>query len=321
MATIEKRGKRYRVKVYHHGKFESATFALKAEANAWAYQRESELSGRLIPVKTFADACNRYGKEISPKHKGEKWELLRLNAIKSHSIGNKRLERLGVADFTQWRNEREQSVSEATVLREINLINAVIEAARRDWGWIRTNPLKDMRKPKAPPSRKRRVSQAEIDTLIQTSRLDGIPLNKTQLTAYAFLFALETGMRSGEILGIEWHHVSEYAVLLPKTKNGDSREVPLSPKARTMLSALAQFEKPFPISSGSRDAIFRKLVVESGLTDLHFHDSRAEAIYRMSKKLDVFELARTVGHRDIKSLMFYYRSTAQELSDKLADKV
>ena len=50
---------------------------------------------------------------------------------------------------------------------------------------------------------------------------------------------------------------------------------------------------------------------------VNFHDSRAEAIWRLSKKLDVMELARVVGHRNIGSLLLYYQATADELADKL----
>ena len=50
---------------------------------------------------------------------------------------------------------------------------------------------------------------------------------------------------------------------------------------------------------------------------LRFHDSRAEAIWRLSKKLDVLELARVIGHRDIKSLLIYYQTDADELADRL----
>jgi len=54
-----------------------------------------------------------------------------------------------------------------------------------------------------------------------------------------------------------------------------------------------------------------------GIVDLHFHDSRATALTRLSERLDVLELARMVGHRDLKSLMVYYRKTAAQLAYKL----
>ena len=53
------------------------------------------------------------------------------------------------------------------------------------------------------------------------------------------------------------------------------------------------------------------------MVDLHFHDSRSEAIWRLSKKLDVLELARVIGHRDVRSLMIYYQTDADTLADRL----
>ena len=63
--------------------------------------------------------------------------------------------------------------------------------------------------------------------------------------------------------------------------------------------------------------LFRRARDRCGIVDLHFHDSRATALTRLSERLDVLELARMVGHRDLKSLMVYYRKTASQLAYKL----
>ena len=73
----------------------------------------------------------------------------------------------------------------------------------------------------------------------------------------------------------------------------------------------------FQLEPGTRDALFRRARDAAGVKNLHFHDSRAEAIWRLSKRLDVMELARMIGHRDLKSLMWYYQTSADELADKL----
>lgn len=64
-------------------------------------------------------------------------------------------------------------------------------------------------------------------------------------------------------------------------------------------------------------AAIRQARDRAGLADLHFHDSRATAITRLAKRLDVLELARMVGHRDLRMLQVYYRETAEELAAKL----
>jgi integrase len=73
----------------------------------------------------------------------------------------------------------------------------------------------------------------------------------------------------------------------------------------------------FPVNKESAGATFRKLRKKLGIEDLRFHDTRHEATSRLSKKLHVLELAATIGHRDLKSLMVYYNPTADELADKL----
>lgn len=320
--SIEKRGKTYRVKVFlgrTDGKalFETKTFPRKSEAAAWKLEREARLDGRVQVKKTFGDALAKYALEVSPSHKGCRWEQVRLRNIAKHPISSKPIPKVANIDIIEWRDSRLKSVSDSTVLREMKLLNSVLEHARKEWRWIRDNPIKDVTKPRQPKGRKRRVSPDEIDRLITASGYTGAHDSMLHITVAAFLFAIETGMRSGEILGLEWSDVDERKVTLRQTKNGDSREVPLSPKARLLLAALRCFDKPFPVRTGTRDTLFRKLVVKAGIPNLHFHDSRSQAIYNLSKKLDVLELARVIGHQDINSLRHYYNTTADELADRL----
>ena len=53
------------------------------------------------------------------------------------------------------------------------------------------------------------------------------------------------------------------------------------------------------------------------IEDLHCPDTRHEAITRLAKKLDVLDLARMAGHKDLRQLMTYYNATAEELAAKL----
>ena len=70
----------------------------------------------------------------------------------------------------------------------------------------------------------------------------------------------------------------------------------------------------FGINSAQRDALFRKARNRAGLSGFTFHDTRATAIHRLSKKLDVLQLARMIGHRDINSLKFYFEESAEEMA-------
>lgn len=89
-------------------------------------------------------------------------------------------------------------------------------------------------------------------------------------------------------------------------------------RAREILAALPKDGATcFNLLESSRDTLWRAAVKRAGIADLPFHDSRAEAIWRMSRKLDVLELARVIGHRDVRSLMIYYQTDADDLADRL----
>lgn len=320
MASIRKRGQSYRVELYKDGQRESASFPTKREASAWALEREAELSGAELPDKTLGDALERYRREVSPLHKGERWEAIRLLKLEAGKLARKRLSAVTKDDMATWRNDRMAEVGPASVAREMALIRSVFAACCNDWGWLRVSPMAGLTKPPQPPSRKRRITGPEVARIeLATGLGEGLTaetaMNRTGL---AFLFALETAMRAGEILGMMWPDVAEKSVTLPRTKNGDERRVPLSKRAREILALLPRTDGTvFNLQPGTRDALWRRAVKATGIENLHFHDARAEAIWRLSKKLDVMELARVIGHRDLKSLLLYYQTDADELADRL----
>jgi len=326
VATFRKRGKAWRVEVCVQGVRRSATYPTKAEAATWAMRQEAEMSGRKLPERTLAEALQRYAAEVTPLHRGERWERVRLALIERTWLKPRQLlARVTGADVADWRDARLQSVSPASVAREMTLLRGVFEAARRDWGWLAENPMRDVRRPSEPPSRKRRVTQGEIEAMVDALgyQRGDVPASKSQEVAVAFLLSIETAMRSGEILGLTWDAVSEKSVRLPRTKNGDARAVPLSPAARELLALMQRTgEQVFTVTGPTRDALFRKararaVAVVPSVESLHFHDARAEAIWRLAQKLGVLDLARVIGHRDPRSLMLYYNASADDLADLL----
>ena len=196
-------------------------------------------------------------------------------------------------------------------------MSAVLNVARKEWGMISENPISDVRRPSKPPPRERRPSQDEIDRMRHSAGED-----LTKLTArafHAFLFAIETAMRAGEIAGLEWDRVDldRRVARLMHTKNGRPRDVPLSSEAIRLLKMLPQLNPIFGLSSRQLDALFRKQRDRAGVEGLTFHDSRHEAITRLSQKLDVLALARTVGHSDLRMLQVYYNEDGEALAMRL----
>jgi hypothetical protein len=92
VATISKRGKRWRVQIRRRGlKPLSETFESKARAQAWATQQEAEiLAGRRgeFPNRSLADALDKYLAEESVKKAGLRWEKIRIEAFKRATMAS-----------------------------------------------------------------------------------------------------------------------------------------------------------------------------------------------------------------------------------------
>lgn len=335
MASYTKRDTKWRAQVKVGSVRETKTFATKGQAKAWAEQREEEIaSGISQEVHTLGDALKKYAETESPKKKGERWEVIRLSMFaRTMKFIERPIGKVTAADIAGWRDDRMAgfahggevftAVSGPSVRREMILLRSVFEIARKEWGWLAENPMEEVKKPIAAASRKRRVSDDEAQRLcFALGWLGDPPKTVQQRVAVAFMFALETAMRSGEICSLTWGNVNLAGcfVTLPKTKNGDARDVPLSAEARRLLSLL-QAGKPdelvFDMQGTVRDTLFRRARDKASLEDLTFHDSRHEACTRLAKKLDVLELARMIGHRDLKSLMIYFNATATEIAARL----
>lgn len=325
MATISKRGEKWRAQVAVSGVRVSKSFARKSEAAAWAAATEAAIRagqyGR-APSDTLADVLARYASEVSPSKRGERWERVRLAALARDPIAAARISSVTPDMLGQWRDRRSQVVGPASVLRDITLLTAVFEHARREWRLITTNPWRDVRKPRAPAHRERLISNDEIDRLCLALGFEEANPVETlsHEVAVMFLLAIETAMRAGELSGLTWASVdlTRRVARIGQTKNGDARDVPLSSRAVELFDLLPRTgASVFRVAKGSRDALFRRARDKAGIADLHFHDTRAEACTRLAQRLNVLELARMIGHRDPKSLMAYYRETAEELARKL----
>lgn len=306
MANIDKRGKRWRVEVCIDRKRKAKTFDTKREAVDWS--NEMEKTG-IRASKTLSDCIKDY-RPIAETHKGSQSELSRLDHL-GKELGDIKLERLSSARVAKYRDDRLKEVSASSVRREMIILSAMFEIAVNEWGWMADNPLKTVRKPSAGPARRRGISQVEIDAICANLE----PMRTGKQVADMFLLSIETGMRLGELLSLEWTDVSDKSVTLRETKNGDIRHVPLSQKAREIIDRRRDIDpvSVFTLSNAQASKAFQRATINGA----HFHDARSEAVTRLSKKLDVMQLAKMIGHRDLKSLMFYYSEKPEDIADRL----
>lgn len=326
MATFRKRtgprGDRWRVEVWINGKRDSGTFRSKAEARTWATRREDELGagGRATTQKTLRDVLTTYSERVSPTHRGARWEKLRiLKIIREFEGIDAPLRDLTAEDIAEWRDDRLKAVAGPSVAREMGLLRAALSHACREWQWLTRQKLDDLRgakKPKSAPARRQRITDDQAAEFTDALGYEGgKPETVGQRVAVCFLLALETAMRCGELCGITAQdmELKRRFIRLPKTKNGDAREVPLTLEAVRLFKLVPQ---GLGLTPAQVDANFRK-ARPAHLRSIHFHDARGEALTRLSAKVDVLTLARIAGHRDPRSLMTYYRETAEQIARRI----
>ena len=331
MATFRKRSGGWRAEIVKRGVRESQTFPTKAQATAWATQREAEIlagvPGHSAGVSSsLSEALKRYKLEVSPTKAGRRWEEVRLDKLDNDlEFVGERIGDITPDQIAEWRDARLKVVASPSVRREMTLLSSVFEIAKREWRWCKANPVREVKRPSNGRPRDRRIQPDEERKLLaRLGYVEGAkPETLQQELAYAFLIAIETAMRQGEILGMTKAntHLAQRYVRLDATKNGDSRNVPLSLRAVELLERLIEVatdrQELFRLKSASADAMFRKVRNELEIVDLHFHDTRHEATTRLARKLDVLDLARMTGHRDPRSLMVYYNATATEVAGRL----
>jgi integrase len=324
LATAYKYGNGWRAQAWINGKRKGkAGFSTKREATAWAADLErlaKESQSTDIPKRPFSDALRRYLEQVSTTKRGYKFEQRRIDrwlgdsSIDPDPLCFVMLEDIQPKHFADWRDRRLKEVAPGTVLREWTILSAVCSQCAKEWGWLRDNPMSKVKRPAEPEPRSRRLQEGEFDQLMLTTQydIDSAPNTKTQRIGAAIVFAIETAMRAGEICNITWDDVDfdKRTVFLPKTKNGNSRVVPLSTKAIDVLRGLQGVKDckvdAFGLSSASLDINFRKARGRCLIDDLHFHDLRREALTRLAKKLDIMTLAKVSGHTDLKILQKVY---------------
>ncbi|MDP3308272.1 MAG: site-specific integrase [Methylotenera sp.] len=234
------------------------------------------------------------------------------------------VDKLDVTHVSAWRDRRLLVVQPNSVRREWAILASACTVAINEWKWLKINPFVGVAKPAQGKARSRRLTDDEITRLTYSSgyAVDRAPDTVTSRVGAVLLFALETAMRSGEICALTWEHVHAKHVHLPNTKNSFARDVPLSAEAKRIIKQMKDVAGcetlVFGLEDDQRDALFRKIRDRCDIKELHFHDTRREALSRLSKKLDVMELARMSGHLDLKILMsVYYAPKIGDLADKL----
>jgi integrase len=374
MSTITerkgKKGKSYKVQVRRRGHpTQTETFDTKAKAERWGRSVEAEMdAGRFVSLReaertTLEAALQRYEDEEVPKKAHPEKERSFIRHWKAQKISKRMLASVRSSDFSllrdQWLREGE---APSTVTRRLAVISHVFSVARKEWNFTGlTNPLADVSKPTVSNGRERVIKSGPaqgVDFEDESEVDDEEPIDRANLAseierlvactksiwlAPAMNFAVETAMRRSEIASLKWSNVQIRARVahLPKTKNGSSRDVPLSPAAVAILQEMqataAGSQKVFSVRADALTRAFSRALEraraayveecanaqrapdETFLVGLRFHDLRHEATTRLARIFAMHELAKITGHKSSKMLLRYYHPRAEDLARRFPD--
>nr|WP_257215353.1 tyrosine-type recombinase/integrase [Pusillimonas noertemannii] len=369
MASYEQRGSSTRavVRLPGGGK-KTKTFDTKREAQAWAEGMEKKkLIGTLTSSKsiTVGDLFEAY-MPIAEKEDGGRWNKLRIMKwLEDRILCKKPLPEVITHDIDEWivrrldipNEQTGEPISGSTVNRELNLMSGAFAYAIKTRKWIKENPCHGANRPEDNPSRRNKplLTADQIKEIRITTGVDADPKLET-ITARVgatFLLALETGMRSGEILRLrpEDYQKKKRTVHVRAIEKGGrkgarsgrntttaARNVPLTARAIELLDLLLKTmpadQKPRPelgfsyppyivgLNDRQRDANWRKARDKTSIENLHYHDTKHEAATRLSKFLDVLALSHAIGTKDLRLLRdTYYNDDAEQAASLLPERL
>ena len=330
MASIrEVSGGKWQAQLRHRGmRPVCKTFHTKTEATRWARQLESEFDrGQYVDRTeaertTFGELIERYLVEVTPLKKSARNEAQRLKFLKRH-FGMISLAALRPTHIAEFRDARLRAgLSGSSVVKEMNSLAHVIDVAIMDWDIpLHSNPAKLVRRPKVSRGRDRRLLPDE-----ETRLFVSCGNSNARMLLPIVRFAIETAMRLGEILSLEWSNVdlAQRIATLPDTKTGDARQVPLSTVALSAIASLPRHLKDGRVfwawsRADSLEHAWHRAVTAAGIKNLRFHDLRHEGVSRLFEiGLNPMEVAAISGHKTLQMLKRYTHLKAADLVRKLA---
>ena len=335
MSSIQKRGLTFRVRITRQGKSTlSGTFYSRNEALQWAKDIEAklylgiyeEITPKIAKNISFREAAQHYLKTHSIHKKIVRCETSRLKIL-IERWGDIPVEQINKAAILELRDDLlSLGRSGETINHYFNTLSKLFQMLVGDWDLVIANPIKGIKR--MPPShgRSKRV----------TSDIEKILLNSCNAISLSLLssiikFAIQTGMRRGEIMGLTWDDIDlpNRKAYLHQTKNGEPRQVPLTRQAMAVLEALSSDEeRVFPMSMTCLRSQFERIkehakpkwdgIGSNPFEDLRFHDLRHEALSRLSDiGLNVIELSHISGHKTLGMLKRYTHPSHQAIFLKL----
>ena len=294
--------------------------------------------------KTLGDLLDKYIKEHSAPNKAPGTANNDICMVKDMKefFGDTRLKDVTPSLISAYRAKcREKGLAAASLNHRRTLLHQAFKLAVREWEWCQTNPVEKVSREKVRNERGRWLTVNEEKKLIEKCVLHPtLKENKTEPRYWLqeiVVFALSTGMRQDEILSLEWPDVDLFrkTVTVVRSKNGEKRTIPLNQKAFELLKEKAKvrhIRSSYVFASEAGTKILRRnllrafynVVERAKIEDFRFHDLRHTFATRLAQAgVDLYKIAKLLGHKDIKMTQRYSHHYPESLRDgvEVLDKV
>ena len=235
-------------------------------------------------------------------------------------VGDKRLIDISVRDAEMFTSHKINTVSHHTARRcYLHLSSAFGTAVR--WEYLSKNIWRSVTKPRVPE-----IVPAHLDRKELSKLLEHIPDRDFR---DLILFAVMTGMRSGEILSLRWRNIDLKSRLIHirnsdgfVTKSKKSRSAPVADSLYNILisrNSSAEYvfvtNKGQPFKQNYVSKKFKEYVRKAGLDDrLRFHSLRHSAATLMIKSgVSIYDVSKILGHSSVQVTERYLHVVSAEL--------
>jgi integrase len=216
-------------------------------------------------------------------------------------------------EIEKWRNKRlADGVKPATTNRQINTIKGCLSRAV-EWGAIDSHDLRKVKTLTVDNSKVRYLSKDE-----ETRLRENLQACDSGFLDVIVLLALNTGMRKGELLSLEWSHVNfENKILtvdFQNAKSGNTRHLPLNSQAFNTLKEWQQntddmgfvFKDKNSLPLKDFPYIWGELLNKAQITNFRFHDLRHHFASKLvMASVDLNTVRELLGHSDLKMTLRY----------------
>ena len=216
-------------------------------------------------------------------------------------------------EIEKWRNKRlTDGVKPATTNRQINTIKGCLSRAV-EWGAIDSHDLNKVKTLTVDNSKVRYLSKDEEARL-----RENLQTCDTDFLEVIVILALNTGMRKGELLSLDWNHVNFDNKILTidfqNAKSGNTRHLPLNTQAFNTLKQWQQetdgtgfvFKDKNNAQLKDFPYVWGALLEEAQITNFRFHDLRHHFASKLvMASVDLNTVRELLGHSDLKMTLRY----------------